>query len=135
MPLSGTSWVRGRSPARRTVDSPADGEAQRWHPAWFVLVTLGAIACVLVIVLPERSVAWLIDYEGVAIAALVVFAIAGLRMPPGARAIWWALWAFQVLTFTGEAVYDAQHDDSAPTSIPRSRPPCTSVPTSPRSSP
>lgn len=118
MSLSGTGSGGSRPLARRSVDRPAAAARPRWHPAWFTLLGIGAAACVLVIVLPERSLPWLVDYEGVAIVALTVFAIAGLRMPPGARGVWWSLWSFQALTFAGEAVYDSQHDVGAPLSIP-----------------
>lgn len=118
MPHTSMNWLRGSTPARRSVDRPTAARSARWHAGWFTLIGIGVAACTLAILLPEHSTVWVANYEGVAILALVVFAIAGLRMPPGARLVWWALWGFQALTFVGEAVYDAQHTDDDPLRIP-----------------
>lgn len=118
MPQTSMNWLRGSTPARRSVDRPPSAHTTRWHAGWFTLIGIGVAACILAILLPEHSTVWVANYEGVAILALVVFAIAGLRMPPGARLVWWALWCFQALTFAGEAVYDAQHSEGDPWAIP-----------------
>ena len=90
---------------------PGDGPFRRaldivMQRRWVLGVWLGGVACLLALLLPVGSPEWVVVVRGSSIVAVLVFLWAAVRMPPGARGVWWGLWAFQVLTVAGDVVYD-----------------------------
>jgi diguanylate cyclase (GGDEF)-like protein len=76
----------------------------RW---WrWVGAALGAVALVLLVVLPVNSPTWVGVSNGTQVAALVVFLAAALRMAPGSRSVWWLLWTSATLTVAGNILYE-----------------------------
>jgi diguanylate cyclase (GGDEF)-like protein len=69
-------------------------------------VWLAGVSCLLALVLPVGSPASVMVFRLSSLVAVLVFLWAVIRMPPGARGVWWGLWAFQVLTVAGDVVYD-----------------------------
>jgi hypothetical protein len=73
---------------------------------WLLGVGLAALACLLVLLLPIDTPAWVGVTRGASIVAVGVFLWAVVRMPPAVRGVWWGLWLFQALTVAGDVVYD-----------------------------
>jgi diguanylate cyclase (GGDEF)-like protein len=90
--------------------------ARTWGRGWIAGVAVGAVACGLLLVLPQDSPAWVATTRGTSIVATIVFLIAAIRMPPGVRVVWWFMWLYQCLTVVGDLVYDVQqyHFDVSP---------------------
>ena len=117
MPLIPAGGLQTSSPSRRGSSSGAVPPMTGWSRAWFVGLGLGALAFIGVLTLPYETPVWLAIYLGSAIVALIVFLVAILRLPRAVRPIWWALWAFQVLTFVGETIHEA-HQLQAGQAVP-----------------
>lgn len=83
-------------------------QRQRWQPWWLLGLTVGLVACAALLVIPVESTEWVILARGTGLVALTVLLITNLRLPPGVRQIWWAVWAYQALTVTGDIVFDVQ---------------------------
>lgn len=69
-------------------------------------VWLGGVVCLMALLLPAGSPAWVVLVRGASITSVAVLLWAVIRMPPGVRAVWLGLWAFQALTVAGDIVYD-----------------------------
>lgn len=99
------------SAARRALDAVIQRR-------WAMGVWLGGVACLLALLLPASSPAWVMLVRGASIVAVAVLLWAALRMPKGARGVWLGLWAFQALTVGGDVIYDVMmyhyHDDPFP---------------------
>lgn len=86
----------------------SDSGAVGGYGRWIVACVLVALALAPVLLLAPDSpagVGWPLVLEVLAVGALLVAAV---RMPRGARLVWWGLWASQALTLLGDAVYDYQ---------------------------
>jgi diguanylate cyclase (GGDEF)-like protein len=75
---------------------------------WVAGLTVGVAACVALLVIPFESTAWVLVARGTSVLALGVFLAVNLRLPPSVRGIWWAIWAYELLTVAGDVVYDVQ---------------------------
>jgi diguanylate cyclase (GGDEF)-like protein len=75
---------------------------------WIAGLTLAGVACLLLLVLPVDSPAWVLTARGGTAIVLGVFLVAVIRMPRGVRMIWWALWIYAALIYLGDLVYDYQ---------------------------
>jgi diguanylate cyclase (GGDEF)-like protein len=67
---------------------------------------VGAVALLLLVTLPVDSPAWVGVSLGSQLVAVGVFLVVVVRMPRGARLVWWSLWAYTVLTVAANIVYD-----------------------------
>ncbi len=86
--MRGVSWFRRASRARLAG------------------ACLGIVALALIVVLPVDSPRWVVVSIGTELVAVAVFLAAAVRMPSGARFVWWSLWAYLALTLAGDVVYD-----------------------------
>jgi diguanylate cyclase (GGDEF)-like protein len=84
---------------------PASGDSGSPR-LWIAGLLVGALACLLVVLLPVGSPARVVLLNATSIAAAGVFLVAILRMPRAVRVVWWGLWAYLVLTVIGDIVYD-----------------------------
>ena len=82
-----------------------DGE---WQPRWLASLSLGLLACLSLLVIPVESTLWVLVARGTGVVALAVFFATNLQLPPATRRVWWAVWVYEVLTVTGDIVYDVQ---------------------------
>ena len=80
--------------------------ARRTGPARLLGAGLGILTLVLLVVLPVDSPGWVGISIAAELVAVLVFLIAAIGMPPRARFVWWSLWAYLVLSFAGDVVYD-----------------------------
>jgi len=86
------------------------------RPAWVVGLGVGLLACLVLLVIPVESTAWVLVARGTSVLALVVFALLAIRLPRRVQGIWWLVWTYEVLTVAGDVVYDVQERllDEAP---------------------
>ena len=73
---------------------------------WLAGVALGVLACLLILVLPVDSPAWVAVARGGTAVAVALFLVASLRMTGRVRVVWLALWSFQALTWVGDVLYN-----------------------------
>jgi PAS domain S-box-containing protein len=108
-----TRWVpsRVREPARRRIDVEASVVAGHWTWQWLLGAGLAVIACLLTLVLPVDSRAWVTTYTLASVLALVTLLVLAMLMPPSSRTVWWALWVYLLLTVMAESLrhYDYYH--------------------------
>lgn len=82
------------------------GAASSVSRRWLAGVALGLLACLLILVLPVDSPAWVAVARGGTAVAVALFLVAALRMTGRVRVVWLALWSFQALTWVGDVLYN-----------------------------
>jgi len=85
-----------------------DEAGARLHRAWLVVLSVGALACFLLLVLPVDSPPWVAVSRLGGMACAIVIVVATTRMPAAARAVWWWFSAFAILVVLGDIAYDVQ---------------------------
>ncbi len=96
------------------ADGPRPGAVPAMHRAidtavqrrWALGVWLIGVVCLLAMVMPAGTPAHVILLHASNATAVLVMLWAAVRMPPGARAVWWSLWVYVLLTASGDVVYD-----------------------------
>jgi diguanylate cyclase (GGDEF)-like protein len=73
---------------------------------WVLGVWLAGVVCLYTMLLPAGSPLRVGLVNTASLTALLIFLWAAIRMPPGARAVWWCMWVYLLLTVTGDIVYD-----------------------------
>ncbi len=76
---------------------------------WIILLISGLALTVATVLLPPESIPRNVLYIGASLVALVVLLVAATRMPPSVRAVWWGLFAYQVLAVLADWIMDIQH--------------------------
>lgn len=85
-----------------------DDARARVHRSWLVVLSVGAIACFLVLILPVDSPPWVAISRLGGMVSATVIVVATTRMPAAARSVWWWFSAFAILVVLGDVVYDVQ---------------------------
>jgi len=85
--------------ARRAIDVAVQRR-------WALGVWLIGVVCLLAMVMPAGTPAHVTLLHASNATAVLVVLWAAVRMPPGARAVWWSLWVYVLLTASGDIVYD-----------------------------
>ena len=75
---------------------------------WIALLSLGAVGCVAFMFIPQDSAMNSLTYQVVVLPAIGILLVSVLRMPPAARPVWWAVFAYAALSDLGDLSYDAQ---------------------------
>lgn len=83
---------------------------ERPGPLWIGGVILGALGCLMQLLVPVSSLASALLFLATAAAAATLIVIAAARMPRGVRGIWWFLAGFVVLTFLADVIYRVQDE-------------------------
>ncbi len=65
---------------------------------WGVGVWLGGVICLVTMLLPADSAVRVVLVNAAGVAALLIFLSALLRMRSDARAVWWWMWVYLLLT-------------------------------------
>ena len=73
---------------------------------WGVGVWLGGVICLVTMLLPADSAVRVVLVNAAGVAALLIFLAALLRMRSDARAVWWWMWVYLLLTVVGDLIYD-----------------------------
>ena len=83
---------------------------------WGVGVWLGGVICLVTMLLPADSAVRVVLVNAAGVAALLIFLAALLRMRSDARAVWWWMWVYLLLTVVGDLIYDVYrfHLDEEP---------------------
>ena len=99
------AWLFGipPDPARRLNDH-ARPDLTTSSRLWLPGIGVGLLAIIALLVLPAESPAADFVYLVAALLCLVVIFGEALTAPRGARGPWWALFAFQALEMTAQAV-------------------------------
>ncbi len=115
-----TRLVPGRTqgPERRPVDAEASTIAGHWTWQWMLGAGLGVLACVLTLVLPVDSRAWVAAYALASALGVVALLVMAMLMPPSVSSVWWSLWAFLLITVTAESLQHYLYYHSADSGSP-----------------
>lgn len=85
-----------------------DDTRARAHRSWLIVLSVGALACFLLLVLPVDSPSWVAISRLGGVVCAIVIVVATTRMPAAARSVWWWFSAFAILRVLGDIVYDVQ---------------------------
>lgn len=92
--------------ARSITGTPRHVRTLLHQHRWVLGVWLAGVVCLYTMLLPAGSPLRVGLVNTASVTALLIFLWAAIRMRPGARAVWWCMWIYLLLTVSGDIVYD-----------------------------